>query len=283
MKKFPIQKILIPALLLVLGIALLFNLAPTTAIELADAPGYDLSAKEHYHGELLIVDEIGHEDTDKDATYYYLAVYQGDDDGLYYGAFAAKEGSDIQKAADQYAMSEDAYIGDLIVDGYFSVSGNTNSELSGMWEEVIDDYSEVMEELSEYLVGEKTDIYKTKYILHWFCGEDEDFASIAASKNSEMKAFAIVFITLGIVIGLVFLLLQMRQTKKQKQWVAENSRKEDMPAPASPFEYHERLQSAEELAAASEQKGSAPASPFKSEFSSYNAYSDSFLDEDKKD
>lgn len=222
-----IFKFLIPAILIFFGLAMQVIPNSANVLNLEDADGTGLHTETDYYANPMIIDEIGTLDGEEQAdTYFYLAVYWDVYDEMHYAVVAMEEGKGVQPMVDAYVQSDETYVGDMFITGFFDVEEVSYDNLDVLRDEMIEDYAEVMEAVTEYFYGEPVHIWQTDYEFDWICESQEEYMTIRDIDNTKNQLTGKILIMIGgILLAMAF--YSKKNRERQDDWLAQTRREEE--------------------------------------------------------
>lgn len=225
--KTSIFKFMIPAILIMFGLAMQVIPNSANVLNLEDADGTELRTETDYYANPMIIDEIGTLDGEEEAdTYFYLAVYWDVHDEMHYAVVAMEEGKGVQPMVDAYVQSDETYVGDMFITGYFDVEEVSYDNLDALRDETIGYYAEVMEAVTEYFYGEPVHIWQTDYEFDWICESGEEYAAIRAIDNTKNQLTGKILIMVGgILLAMAF--YSKKNRERQDDWLGQTRREEE--------------------------------------------------------
>lgn len=214
----------VSALLFLFGIVSLVNAFSSleTPVDIVDADITALKNGTVYRiNELYVVDsyaeygETGNffsDEITKVESLYFTCLLFGEDDTLYSVSLQTKPNDDIVTDINTYLADDKQFVGDLVLDGYFTArTGAVSGDLLEYYNESVSLYKEALEltQINTNLVYE--------------CNGDTDYTTYAKEQQQNMLVAAGMFLLFGVVtIGLGFYCRKLY--KKQAASEAEKAR-----------------------------------------------------------
>ena len=188
-------------MLLIVGIGLFCSLLapPTTPIAITEVAGTEIAVGNVYKIEELHLGDYYAEYVETERftgktlnveKEYYNAFLKDSKGDFYIISLAIEADDEIKAAADAYMADPDIPIGDVAVSGYFKAS------------KLDSDLLEYYKEANAWYEGTDLDLPACDLTLEYECSLDTDYAEYAEKVAWEGRIVALVFIGLGLLLGI---------------------------------------------------------------------------------